>query len=178
MASKLHYVVHSDVLSLNMNAWCTHGSDVAVKMPFCVDVLQADCSQCTRQEDCCVLGLRRYPVANRWRSRQSIHVPRGKLEQSVPSTYITWSINSCLYFVWKPSQMRSAVRNVAKCFPTAIVSGRSRKKVLMICLQCYFCAVICLHVLLYEPQYFSYMQVVWSDVYHLTFSFSCRCLNL
>jgi trehalose 6-phosphate phosphatase len=40
-------------------------------------------------------------------------------------------------------QMRAAVRNVAKQFPAAIVSGRSRKKVFDCCfLRAYYCASV------------------------------------
>ena len=47
--------------------------------------------------------------------------------------------------------MRAAVRNVAKYFPTAIVSGRSRKKVLLISLQVlfeqlYVCMYYCMNL--------------------------------
>lgn len=45
--------------------------------------------------------------------------------------------------------MRAAVRNVAKYFPTAIVSGRSRKKVLMKRLHCCFFFFAHLYVYMY-----------------------------
>jgi hypothetical protein len=81
---------YGDVRPLDMNARCTYsygGFDVAVKMPFCAGLLQADSSQRTGQEDRCVLGLRRHPVADRRRSRQSVHVPCGKSEPPVCFKY-------------------------------------------------------------------------------------------
>jgi hypothetical protein len=108
---------------------------VAVKMPFCFGLLQADSCQRTKQEDCSVFGLWRHAVADRGWSWQSIHVPRGKSNQLVLNTYVAlhdcwWMKTGALLCLSKTfPQMGAAVRSVAKYFPTAIVSGRSRKKV-------------------------------------------------
>lgn len=85
-----------------------------------------------RETNSHVLGLRRHTFPHCWWPRSSFHVQKGLFSiqpLSVSVHPITRLILLSLFPAYMQIQMRRTVRKLAKCFPTAIVSGRCRDKV-------------------------------------------------
>ncbi|KAG6468359.1 hypothetical protein ZIOFF_073035 [Zingiber officinale] len=110
-------------LDLSWADGAVRGTEAA---PLRTERVREDHAGLKREADRDVLGLRRHPLSHRRRSRLRFHDGRSNLpEPPSPCSSHLLPRLKFRFFV----QMRAAVKEVAKFFPTAIVSGRCRSKV-------------------------------------------------
>lgn len=108
--------------------FCRYADKVSIR----TCIIWSNYKACNGKKISTVFGLWWNIITNCRQPRSGLHVKFCKdvfLSLMTLDIYIpfllNWFMNFCDFFL----QMRAAVRNAAKCFPTAIISGRSRDKV-------------------------------------------------